>query len=143
MFRGLICASIAVNSIEESLPAYTEGMGLKLMGEIYPGKRGYGLRVAELGDGKTPYLELLDAPGEGPVRRFLETRGQGLYQIRLETDDLYETIKELQGRGIQVILPQPVGGGAPINEPGRDISIAFIHPRSTSGVLVELYPPQR
>lgn len=142
MFKGLICASIAVNSIEKSLPAYTEGMGLKLMSDIYPGKRGYGLRVAELGDGERMFLELLDAPGEGPVRRFLETRGEGLYQIRLETDNLYEAVKELQRRDMEVILPQPVGGGEPIREPTPDISIAFIHPRSTSGVLVELYPPQ-
>jgi hypothetical protein len=133
-----MCASIAVNKIEDSLPAYTEGMGLKLMGDIHPGKRGYGLRIADLGDGNSVFLELLDGPSDGPVKRFVERNGEGIYQIRLATDNLYETVKELQRRGMRVILPQPVGGGEPITEPTPDMELAFIHPSSTSGVLVEM-----
>ena len=143
MFRGLVCASIAVNKIEDSLPAYTDGLGLKLMGDIHPGKRGYGLRIADLGDGDKIFLELLDSPGEGPVKQFIEHNGEGIYQIRLETDNLYETVKELRRRGLKIILPQPVGGGAPIDEPSLDIELAFIHPRSISGVLVEMVQSKR
>lgn len=143
MFKRLVCASIAVKNIEDSLPAYTEGMGLKLMGEIHSGKRGYGLRIADLGNGDQIFLELLDSPGDGPVKQFLDRNGEGIYQIRLETDNLYETVKELQRRGMKVIMPQPVGGGEPLTEPTPDIDLAFIHPRSTSGVLVEMVQAQR
>lgn len=141
-FKRLLCVSIAVNKIEDSLPQYTEGLGLKLMGDIHEGERGYGLRIAELGDGNNVILELLDSPGPGPVRDFLEKRGEGIYQMRLETDGLYETAKELQSRGVKLVMPQPVGGGARIAEPDPDMSIAFVHPQSTSGVLIEMYPPK-
>ena len=140
-FRKFICVSIAVESIEESLPQYTEGLGLKLMGEIHPGERGYGLRIAELGDGENVLLELLDSPEPGPIRNFLNKRGPGIFQLRLETDGLYKTIKELKSREVRVILPQPIGGGEPITVPDEDVSIAFVHPASTSGVLIEMYPP--
>lgn len=141
-FKKLLCVSIAVESIEESLPQYTDGLGLKLMGEIHPGERGYGLRIAELGDGENVLLELLDSPQPGPIRTFLDRHGPGIFQLRLQTDGLYDTIKGLQSRDVRVILPQPVGGGDPIKEPDKDISIAFVHPASTSGVLIEMYPPQ-
>lgn len=143
MFKGLVCASIAVNKIEDSLPAYTDGMGLKLMGDIHPGKRGYGLRIADLGDGESVFIELLDAPGDGPVKRFLDRNGEGIFQIRFETENLFDTVKELQSRGMKVILPQPVGGGDPITEPTPDMELAFIHPASTSGVLIEMVQSKR
>lgn len=143
MFKRLLCVSIAVPNIEEALPAYTQGLGLKLMGDIHPGERGYGLRIAELGDGEHVFLELLDSPEPGPVQRFLERRGPGIYQLRLETENLYETINALGERGVEVILPQPAGGGPPPAQPDPDISIAFVHPRSTSGVLIEMYPSQK
>ena len=142
MFRRLLCVSIAVENIEEALPQYTDGLGLKLMGNIHPGERGYGLRIAELGDGENVILELLDSPGDGPVKRFVEKHGPGVYQFRLETDNLYNTVNELQSRGVGVVMPQPVGGGAPTTEPDSNIALAFVHPRSTSGVLIEMYPPQ-
>jgi hypothetical protein len=109
-----------------------------MIGGIQEGKRGYGLRFVELGQAGVAFLELLDSPGDGPVKRFLEKEGEGVYQLRLETDDLYGAVKELQSRGIRVILPQPVGGGDKITEPSPDIELAFIHPSSVSGVLVEL-----
>ncbi|HUF53777.1 MAG TPA: VOC family protein [Dehalococcoidia bacterium] len=140
-FRRLLCAAVAVNSLDESLPRYTEGLGLKLH-RIHQGERGYGIRVAELGDGETPMLELIESPGDGPVRRFLEKHGEGLYQIRLETDGLYDTIKELEGRGVRTVMPQPKGGGERIAQPEEDITLAFVHPSSTSGVLIEMYPPE-
>lgn len=143
MFTRLTCASIAVPKIEDALPVYTEGLGLQLMGDIHPGQRGYGLRIADLGNGQQVFMELLDSPGPGPIQRFLERRGPGVYQLRLETANLYETVKALRSRGVEVILAQPVGGGPAPTEPDPDISLAFIHPRSTFGVLFELVPRQR
>jgi catechol 2,3-dioxygenase-like lactoylglutathione lyase family enzyme len=141
-FKRLLCVTIAVNKIEDSLPQYTEGLGLKLMGDLHEGELGYGLRIAELGDGENVLLELLDSPGPGPVRDFLERHGEGIYQFRLETDGLYETTKELLSRGVKLVMPQPAGGGDPIPEPEPDMPLAFVHPKSTSGVLIEMYPPQ-
>lgn len=138
MFKGLVCISIAVKSIEESLPAFRDGLGLEVIGSIQRGKRGYGLRFVELGrDGKA-FLELVDSPGDGPVKRFLDKRGEGFYQLRLGTDNVYDTVKELQGRGVNVILPQPVDGGDRMSEATPDIDLAFVHPSSAGGVLIEL-----
>ena len=143
MFTRLLCVSIAVPNIEEALPAFTEKLGLKLMGEIRHGVRGYGLRYVELGDGNHNFLELVDSPQPGPVQKFLERRGPGVYQIRLETDNLYETAKSLREQGVEVILAPPEGGGPPPTEPDPEISLAFVHPRSSYGVLIELFPPSQ
>ncbi|MPZ23460.1 MAG: hypothetical protein GEU28_07930 [Dehalococcoidia bacterium] len=138
MFTRLACVSVAVPRIEDALADYTEGLGLDLIGEIHQGKRGYGLRFANIGrDGQT-FIELLDAEGDGPVRRFLDREGSGVYQIRLETDNLRETVKGLKERGVEVIIAQPVGGGSAPDELTPDTNLAFVHPKSTSGVLIEL-----
>ncbi len=137
MFHRLVAASIAVPKIEDALPVYTEGLGLKLMA-MNPGRRGYGLRLAALGDGESSFLELLDSPEDGPVSRFLARNGPGVYQLRLESENLYETVLQLQKNGVEIVFGQPVGGGPRYTEATPDIELAFVHPRASSGVLIEL-----
>jgi methylmalonyl-CoA epimerase len=127
---GIACVSIAVRSIEEALPAYTEGLGLELTHEAQVSPRGFDLRWVELGAGGRTFLELLEPTSEdSPVHRFLERRGEGVYQVRFLVDDVDGTMAELSGRGLRTIEGARADGHA---------DVGFVHPASTHGVLFEV-----
>jgi len=127
-FDGIACVSIAVPSIAEALPAYTDGLGLEL--NLERDSQRFDLRWAELGrDGKT-FIELLEpTSGDSPIQRFLDRRGPGVYQVRFRVDDLDEALATLEAAGMRVLRGAEVAG-----EP----RIGFVHPASTHGVLFEL-----
>lgn len=77
-------------------------------------------------------LELLEATDESsPIAQFLNTRGSGIQHIALEVDNVMECIQTLKQKGVQLIDEQPRVGA-------HSTKIAFVHPRSTGGILVEL-----
>lgn len=128
MLTGLLRASIAVYDLEATIEDYAR-LGLRPVSEIKESPRGFGLRWVELGDDHGSFLELL-APTtpDGPVARFLEQCGEGLYQIRLGTEDLAATLDTLESRGVGVV-----------RDPRDDLTpLGWIHPSSTHGVLIEL-----
>lgn len=129
-FESIACVSIAVPSIEEALPAYTEGLGLEPTSDVVTSQRTFALRWIELGANGRTFLELLEPTDvDSPVQRFLNRRGSGVYQVRFIVEDLERTLEELEGRGVRVIRGENVP-----DEP----RIGFIHPASTHGVLFEL-----
>ena len=82
-----------------------------------------------LGETRLELLEPLSA--DSPLARFLEKRGEGIHHVCVRVPDLDEAVASLRGRGMEIIPPEiRVGAG------GR--RIAFVHPRSTGGVLLEL-----
>ncbi len=120
---------IAVKSIEAVLPFYTEVLGLPLLRieEVDSQK----VKVAFLKAGETK-LELLEpTSSESAVAKFIEKRGEGLHHIALGVKSIEKRIAELKAKGIRMIdeNPRPGAGGA---------DIAFMHPKSASGVLFEL-----
>ena len=120
---------IAVTRLSERLPFWVDALGLTLEGrERVPSE---GVEVAFLPVGESR-LELLEptAP-DSPVVRHLERRGEGLHHVTLGVDDLDATLRRLVERGVEVI-----GGGARAGAGGH--RVAFLHPRSTGGVLLEL-----
>lgn len=124
----IACVSIAVPSIAEALPAYTDGLGLELIAER-DSKR-FDLRWAELGRDGEVFVELLEPTSEtSQIRRFLDRRGPGVYQVRFRVGDLDEALAGLESRGMRVIRGADVPG-----EP----RLGFVHPASTHGVLFEL-----
>jgi methylmalonyl-CoA/ethylmalonyl-CoA epimerase len=131
LFNDLACVSIAVRSIREALPVYTEGLGLVVGSDIQTSPRGFGLRWIELGNGRKNFLELLEPSGEGSlIEKFLDRPGRSsVYQVRLSVKDLDLTLATLQARGVRVIRGQDV--------PGQP-RIGWIHPAWTHGVLFEL-----
>lgn len=131
LFNDLTCVSIAVRSIQEALPAYTEGLGLVVASDVQRSPRGFGLRWIELGNGRKKFLELLEPTGEASlIEKFLAGGGRSrVYQVRLSVPDLNLTLSTLQARGVQVIRGNEV--------PGQP-RIGWIHPASTHGVLFEL-----
>jgi methylmalonyl-CoA/ethylmalonyl-CoA epimerase len=91
-------------------------------------------RVAILKAGDTT-IELVEPTSpDSPVQRFIEKRGEGLHHLTLQTDKLAERLKKLKSANVGLIDEQPrVGAGG--------AKVAFLHPKSTHGVLVELCEP--
>ena len=119
---------IAVKSIAESLKVY-EAMGLKSVGaeEVAEQK----VRVAFLPLGEAE-IELLESTSpDGPVAKYIEKNGEGIQHLALRVDNLEAALAELKAQGVRLIDEKPRygAGGA---------KIAFVHPRSTGGVLLEL-----
>jgi methylmalonyl-CoA epimerase len=134
MIKGIDHVGIAVKSIDEAKKFWVDTLGLTLSHiEEVPEQK---VRVAMLQAGETT-IELLEPTSpDSPIQRFIDKRGEGLHHLTLQTDNLAERLKELKDANVSLIDEQPrVGtGGA---------SIAFLHPKSTHGVLVELCEPDR
>ena len=125
---------IAVPNLEEAARFYREALGLPLEGiEVVEGQK---VRVGFLPLGETR-LELVEPfSPDSPISKFLEKRGAGLHHICLEVEDLKGALEELKSKGIRLIDSAPRPGSHGYN-------IAFVHPQSTSGVLVELTEKQK
>lgn len=120
---------IAVRSLSDSLNFYRDALGLELSGteEV----QDQGVRVALLPAGESR-IELLEPFSEDtPVGRFIARRGEGLHHICYEVDDLASKLVDLRSRGIRLLEGYPRRGAE-----GK--LVAFLHPASAYGVLVEL-----
>jgi methylmalonyl-CoA epimerase len=120
---------VAVQSIDEALQFWRDGLGLDLAEiEIVEDQ---GVRVALLPIGASR-IELLEATGaETPVGKFLTKRGAGMHHLCVEVADIYAKLAELKALGTRLIDETPrIGAGGML--------VAFVHPASTGGVLLEL-----
>src|SRR5699024_7020476 len=120
---------IAVHNIEQAITFYVESLGLKLEGtEVVKSEE---VKVAFLKIGETR-LELLEPLHQSsPISSFLQKRGEGIHHIALEVDDIQQRLNSLKEKGIRLIHETAKTGA-------NKAQIAFIHPKSTSGVLLEL-----
>jgi len=120
---------LATEGIEEALRVFGEGLGLVVSeAEKVPGDR---VRVAfaPVGESRFEFLEPLG--DEGPVQKFLEKRGPGIHHICLEVEDLPGMLARMESLGVELIDREPRPGA-------HGTLVAFIHPKSANGVLVEL-----
>jgi methylmalonyl-CoA epimerase len=120
---------IAVNNIDETLSFYRDQLGLTLGGiEEVPEQK---VKVAfmQIGESRLELLESTDP--DGPVAKFIEKRGQGIQHIAIGVDNIEETLEMLKAKGATLIDEKPrIGAGG--------AKIAFVHPKSTRGVLLEI-----
>lgn len=120
---------IAVRDLEEALKFYTDILGLTCTGtEVVEEQK---VKVAFLPCGDSE-LELLESTSpDGPIARFIEKNGEGIQHIALRVDNIEQALAELKEKGIRLIDEKPRygAGGA---------RIAFLHPKATNGVLLEL-----
>ncbi len=120
---------IAVKDLQESLRFYEEILGLKCEGtEVVEEQK---VRVAFLPVGDTE-VELLESTDEdGPIAKFIEKKGEGIQHLAFRVDNIEAAIEEMKEKGMRMIDEKPRygAGGA---------KIAFCHPKSTNGILVEL-----
>jgi methylmalonyl-CoA/ethylmalonyl-CoA epimerase len=129
MSRRIDHIGIAVQELDERLPFWTDCLGLRLAGIETVASEGVRVAFLEAGSSRIELLEPI-AP-DSPVGRHLERRGEGVHHVTLEVPDLGAALERLGARGVEPIgpAPRPGAGGS---------RVAFLHPRSTGGVLVEL-----
>jgi methylmalonyl-CoA/ethylmalonyl-CoA epimerase len=120
---------IAVNSIEEAKKLFHDILGLEFEGTETVEEQKVTTAFFPVGESEVELLEST-AP-DGPIAKYLEKRGEGIQHIAFRVDNLDQALAELKDKGIRLIdeKPRQGAGGA---------KIAFIHPKSTHGVLIEL-----
>ena len=120
---------IAVRDLGEALAFYRDALGLEIAASEEVATQG--VRAHFVTTGGAP-LELLEATTDAsPIGRFIGRRGPGLHHITLRVDDINQGIAHLKARGVRLIDERPRPGA-------RGALIAFVHPSSAHGVLVEL-----
>ena len=120
---------IAVKSIEEGKRFFADILGLKLEKTEVIEEQKVKTGFFPITDSELELLESTEA--DGPVAKFIEARGQGVQHIAFRVENLDEALAELKEKGIRLIDQEPRKGAG-------GARIAFIHPKETSGVLVEL-----
>ncbi|MEN6318825.1 MAG: methylmalonyl-CoA epimerase [Syntrophaceae bacterium] len=120
---------VAVNSIDSSLKFFKDTLGLKLEGSETVAEQKVTTSFLPVGDTEVELLQST-AP-DGPIAGFIEKKGEGVQHIAFMVDNIEEALKELQDKGVRLIdkVPRMGAGGK---------KIAFLHPKDTCGVLVEL-----
>jgi methylmalonyl-CoA/ethylmalonyl-CoA epimerase len=119
---------IAVNSLEESIPYYENVLGLKCYAveEVKDQK----VKTAFFMVGQTK-IELLESTDpEGPIGKFIEKRGAGIHHLAFAMEDVGTALTDAEEKGIRLIDKTPRKGA-------EGLSIGFLHPKSTGGVLTE------
>ena len=120
---------IAVNSIEEGKNFWSDVLGLHFEGTETVEAQKVTTAFFPVGESEVELLEST-AP-DGPVAKYIEKRGQGIQHVAFRVENIEAALEELKRKGIQLIdqSPRMGAGGA---------KIAFLHPKATNGVLVEL-----
>jgi methylmalonyl-CoA/ethylmalonyl-CoA epimerase len=122
--------AIVVEDIETTLGFWRDALGLELEHiEDVPEQKS---EVAFLPVGQTEIELVRPTTDDSGVAKYLQKRGPGMHHICFEVDDIEGALRQLKARGVRLINEMPMLGAG-----GKQI--AFIHPESTSGVLVELY----
>jgi methylmalonyl-CoA/ethylmalonyl-CoA epimerase len=130
--KSLNHIGIAVRSLEDQQAFYGSTLGAEFEGvEDVPSQK---VKVAfyKLNDVRLELLEPTDP--ESPIAKFIEKRGEGLHHMAFTVDNLQARIDELKSEGLRMIDETPRPGA-------HHMQIAFIHPRSSGGVLTELCQP--
>ncbi|MBN2898944.1 MAG: methylmalonyl-CoA epimerase [Clostridia bacterium] len=120
---------IAVKNLDETLKFYTDVLGLEVGGTEVVEEQKVKVAFLPVGDSE---VELLESTSEdGPIAKFIEKNGEGIQHIAFKVDNIEEAIAFMQEKGMKMIDEQPRygAGGA---------KIAFVHPKSSNRVLVEL-----
>lgn len=120
---------IAVNSIEQGKSFWTDVLGLEFAGAETVAEQKVTTAFFPVGDSEVELLEST-AP-DGPIAKYLEKRGEGIQHVAFCVENIEEALAELKAKGVRLIDEKPrIGAGG--------AKIAFLHPKATQGVLVEL-----
>ena len=128
MIKKINHIGIAVNSIEDAVKLYIEGLGLEVKDiEIVEAQK-VRTAIIPVGESKIELIESTDP--EGAIAKYIEKKGEGLHHLALEVSDIQEALDTLREKGVQLIDEKPRIGV-------EDTRIAFLHPKETK-VLIEL-----
>lgn len=120
---------IAVRNLDEAIPFYEEVFGLKCYSVEEVADQKVKTAFFKLGSTKIELLESTDP--EGPIGKFLDKRGEGVHHIAFAVEGLNDRLKEIEDKGVRLIDTESRKGA-------EGLDIAFLHPKSTFGVLTEL-----
>lgn len=120
---------IAVKDMAEAKKFYTETLGMTALGEEVVEQQKVKVCFIPSGDSEVELLE--STSPDGPIAKFIEKNGEGIQHIALRVDNIENALADLKAKGVRLIdeTPRYGAGGA---------SIAFIHPKATGGILLEL-----
>lgn len=128
MIKYISHIGIAVKNLDEAIEVY-EKLGLQLESiEEVPSQM---VKVAFFPCGETRLELLMPTSPESPIAKFIENRGEGIQHIALAVDNVTEELNKAKENGFRLIDTQPRPGA-------HNSEIAFLHPKSTLGVLIEL-----
>ena len=120
---------IAVKSLDEAIPVYEKMFGLKCYNIEEVAEQKVKTAFFKVGETK---IELLESTSpEGPIGKFIEKKGEGVHHIAFAVNDIKTEIKRLQKEGFTVLNEIPKKGA-------DNKLVAFLHPKTTNGVLIEL-----
>lgn len=132
MIQRIDHLGIAVHRLEDAIPYYEQALGLRCERiELVPSQK---VRTAFFSVGEV-HLELLEPTSDdSPVAKFLRERGEGIHHVAFACDDVAAQLLLAKGAGVRLVNETPVPGAG-----GK--KVAFLHPKSTHGVLTELCAP--
>jgi len=120
---------IAVKNLSESIPFYEQLLGTTCYAIEEVSDQKVKTAFFKVGESK---IELLEATSEeSPIAKFIEKRGEGVHHIAFAVEGLNSLLPQLEDKGIELIDKQPRKGA-------EEMNIAFLHPKSTFGILTEL-----
>ena len=119
---------IAVNNLEEAIDYYENTLGLVCYAIEEVADQKVKTAFFKIGQTKIELLESTDP--EGPIGKFIEKRGQGIHHMAFATNNIEESLKAVETKGVRLIDKTPRKGA-------EGLDIAFLHPKSTFGVLTE------
>ncbi|MBW1941562.1 MAG: methylmalonyl-CoA epimerase [Deltaproteobacteria bacterium] len=127
MIKKVSHIGLAVNNLEEARTFFRENFGLSVAGN-----ESFGELIFSFIPMEGTNLELLQSTEpDGQIAKFIQNRGQGVHHISFEVDDIQAELDRLKAKGISLINEKPYLNAH------KDL-VAFIHPKSTLGVLIEL-----
>ena len=120
---------IAVNNLDDAQKLYTEILGLKVQEIEEVAEQKVRVAIIPVGESRIELLESTDP--EGPIARYIAKRGEGIHHLAVRVDNIEQTLSDLKSNDIRLIdeTPRIGAGGA---------KIAFVHPKGTNGILLEL-----
>lgn len=129
MVKKIDHIGIAVSNLDEAVKLYKDVLGLELHGTEVIEEQKVKVAFLPVGDSEVELLE--STSPEGPIAKFIENKGQGIQHVAFRVDDIEAALEEMKAKGIRLIDEKPRygAGGA---------RIAFLHPKGTNGVLIEL-----
>jgi methylmalonyl-CoA/ethylmalonyl-CoA epimerase len=134
MFGLIDHIGVATDDLDASLALYEGSMAMPLAHRETVEEQGVEAVLLDVGD---CHVELLSPLGpDTPVGKFLERKGPGLHHVAYRVEDINATLAQLADAGIELIDSEPRTGI-------RDSQVAFLHPRSTGGVLTEIVQPAK
>jgi methylmalonyl-CoA/ethylmalonyl-CoA epimerase len=132
LFGRIDHIGVAVEDIDAAIELYRDSFGMALAHRETVESQGVEAVLLDVGDG---HVELLAPLGpDTPVGKYMAKNGAGLHHVAYAVDDIDATLEKIAAAGVQLIDSEPRTGI-------RDSRVAFLHPRSTGGVLTEIVEP--